>query len=226
VSQAFQYGWTKLQQNVGQIAIAIGIWFVAVIVFGLIGFFVTGAIADTALNCEQTVFGEVCTSDSSFWSVLLITGIWSFAWTVAIFAASYFIIRGALAITAGRPLNKDELFDMSNFVPFLITSIVVAIIVSIGSFLCFIPGLIAWFFLFFAQYYAADRGMGVGESLRASVTVMNQNLARMVGFFIASLVAYAIGALLCGIGLLVAVPVIIIASAYMYRTANGELVAP
>ena len=226
MSTAFQYGWTKFQQNIGQIAIAIGIWFVAVIVFGLIGFFVTGAISDNALDCRQTAFGEICTSNTSFWSVLLVSGIWTFAWTIAIFAASYFIIRGALAITAGRPLTKDELFDMSNFVPFLITSIVVAIIVSIGSFLCFIPGLIAWFFLFFAQYYAADRGMGVGEALRSSVTVINQNMARMVGFFIASIIAYAIGAILCGIGLLVAVPVIIIASAYMYRTANGELVAP
>ena len=55
---------------------------------------------------------------------------------------------------------------------------------------------------------------------------MNRNLARMIGFFVASIIAYIIGAILCGIGLLVAIPVVIIASAYMYRTTNGEPVAP
>ena len=39
------------------------------------------------------------------------------------------------------------------------------------------------------------------------------------------LVANTIGALLCGIGLLVSVPVSIIATAFAYRRMNGETVA-
>ena len=114
---------------------------------------------------------------------------------------------------------------MDNFVPYLLVGIVVAILVSIGYVLCIIPGLIAWFFLFFSQFFAADKGMGVGEALGASARLMNDNLAKMVGFFLGSLLAIFIGALLCGIGLLVAYPVVLIATAYMYKACQGEPIA-
>jgi uncharacterized membrane protein len=227
VSTAFQYGWSKFQQHFGQIAIAIAVWIGATIVFVGIAWAVTAAVASGTTDCTTTSFGtEFCTNDAGWGSILLVSGIWSLGVFVAQFVGTYAIIRGALAITAGRPLTTSELFDMKNFVPFILVGLVVSVITAIGSFLCYIPGLIAWFFLFLAPYYAADRGMGVGEALRASVTTMNRNLARMIGFFVASIIAYIIGAILCGIGLLVAIPVVIIASAYMYRTTNGEPVAP
>jgi uncharacterized membrane protein len=47
----------------------------------------------------------------------------------------------------------------------------------------------------------------------------------MVLFFLATLLAYIVGALLCGIGLLAAIPVIYIAQGYTYRRLQGEQVA-
>ncbi|HKY15518.1 MAG TPA: hypothetical protein VJM33_11390, partial [Microthrixaceae bacterium] len=177
-------------------------------------------------DCRETVFGEVCTTDTSFTTAWLAGIVFQLFFMVALLAGSYFIIRAALALTGGRDLTTGEIFDMGHFVPFLLVSLVVAIITSIGFILCVIPGLIAWFLLFFSQYYAADRGMGVGESLSASYNIMKENIGTMVLFFLASMAAYIVGAILCGIGLLVAVPVIIIATAYMYRTMSGEPVAP
>jgi uncharacterized membrane protein len=44
--------------------------------------------------------------------------------------------------------------------------------------------------------------------------------------FLASILAFIIGAILCGIGLLVTIPVTIIATAYAYRLMTGQTVAP
>jgi len=226
VSNAFQYGWTKFQQNFGQIIIAVAVWFVLLIVLQVVSWMVQSAIYGANEDCTTTSFGvRYCTNDTSWWTVMLVSGVFGLAFFIAQYVGSYAVIRGALAITGGQPLNTAAMFNMDHFVPFLITGIVVSLITFVGMLLCFLPGIVAWFFLFMAPYYAADKGMGVGEALRASVTTMNRNLARMITFFIGSFIAYLVGALLCGVGLLVAMPVVVIASAYMYKTANGEPIA-
>lgn len=213
VSAAFQYGWTKFQQNLGQIVIAIAVWFGAIIVLNLVGWFTAGAVAGLF-------------DDSGGLAFIVTASFMMLFFSLANFVGSYGIIRGALAITAGRPLTTAELFDMAKFGQFVLTSLLASVIIFIGTVLCIVPGIIASFFLFLAPYYAADRGLAPLEALRASVTIMNRNLARMVVFFIGAYIAYAVGGMLCGIGLFVAMPVVMIASAYMYRTANGEMVAP
>ena len=224
VGQAFSYGWRKLTENFGQILVAIGIWLVAVIVLGAIGYFVRDALIGQ--ECRDTVFGEVCVDDTSFTGAWLANAVFQLLLTLAFVVGSYFIIRAALAITAGRTLTSGEIFDMTNFVPYLLTSIVVSILTSIGYVLCIVPGIIVMFLLFFAQYFAADRGMGVGESLSASFNIMKENIGTMVLFFLACLAAYIVGAIVLCVGLIVAVPVVLIATAYMYRTMSGEPVAP
>ena len=141
-------------------------------------------------------------------------------------AGNYGVIRGSLAITAGRAPTTGEMFNTANIVPFLLTSLLVGVITSIGSILCYLPGIVATFFLIFAPYYAADKGMGAVDSIKASVAAVQNNLGNMAAFFGLSILAYIAGAIVCGIGLLVAVPVIMLSSAYMYRSINGEPIAP
>jgi len=48
----------------------------------------------------------------------------------------------------------------------------------------------------------------------------------VVGLFFASILAFIVGAILCGIGLIVAIPVTIIATAYAYKLMTGQPVTP
>ena len=63
------------------------------------------------------------------------------------------------------------------------------------------------------------------RQIKASVAFVNANLGTLIGFYIASAIAIFVGALLCGIGLLAAIPVVVIAQAYAYRSLQGEPVA-
>jgi uncharacterized membrane protein len=64
------------------------------------------------------------------------------------------------------------------------------------------------------------------EAIKASFGLVNKNLGTVVVLFLASILAFFIGAILCGIGLLVTIPVTIIATAYAYRFMTGQTVAP
>ena len=70
-----------------------------------------------------------------------------------------------------------------------------------------------------------ERGVPAVDAI-ASAGLINQH-SHMIGFFFASLLAYFVGAILCGVGLLVAIPVVMAwRRAYMYRTLKGEAIAP
>jgi uncharacterized membrane protein len=101
----------------------------------------------------------------------------------------------------------------------------VAVAVMVGSFLCYVPGLIVLFFSPFFGFFVLDKQMGAFDSIKASFQLVNRNLGTMIGFFFASYLALLLGGLLCGVGLIVALPVVVIATGYMYRRLQGEPVA-
>jgi uncharacterized membrane protein len=67
--------------------------------------------------------------------------------------------------------------------------------------------------------------MSAVDGIKASFRLVNKTLATMIGLFIASYIALVLGYLLCGIGLIVAMPVVVIASGFMYPRLQGEPVA-
>jgi uncharacterized membrane protein len=96
--------------------------------------------------------------------------------------------------------------------------------VGIGLALCIIPGLFVLAFFGLAPYYFIDRGMGVGEALTAS-----REAASSRGFalpVILCVIVGALGAIACGIGLLVTAPAAYIAVAFLYRGATNQVPAP
>ena len=135
------------------------------------------------------------------------------------------LARGVLAITYGRHLEVATMFKFDNVVTVIIASLMVGVGTAIGYFLCIIPGLIVMFFSQFYVWFIVDKQMGAWDAIKASFSLVNQHLGTLILFFLASVVAYLVGAILCGIGLLVAIPVIYIAQGYTYRRLQGESVA-
>lgn len=223
---AFQYGWAKFQENIGPIAIAIVAWIVISVIGFIIRFGITGIFQDLFDEETTDVFGNTYTTSSGGFFAFLVVFAVGMVISMAIqFLGSYAIIRGSLAITAGRELNTGELFATNNMVPYLVTSLLSGLVIGIGYLLCIIPGIIAAFLLWLAPFYSAERGMGAIDAMKTSAQVMQQQVGTMLIFFIAVIAAFIVGALLCGIGLLVTMPVSLIASAYMFRALNNEPVA-
>jgi uncharacterized membrane protein len=135
------------------------------------------------------------------------------------------VVRAALALTRGETIELQTLFRFDNLPQLLIGALIVGVLTGIGSALCYIPGLIVTFFTQFYVHFLIDQKLSGVDAIKASFNFVNANLGTMIGFFLASLVAYIIGALLCGIGLLVALPVVFIAQAYTYQRLRGVQVA-
>lgn len=224
VGEAFQYGWTKFQQNVGQMIIAIGVWIGVMIVAYVLLWLLL--LAFGAVGTSTNEFGYTEANSLGVFGFLLTLGLGSLFVLAANFIGGAALLRVGLLVTKGEEVSPAKLFSTDNLGPYILTSLLVAAIVFLGSLVtCGLLGFVASFFLFFAPFYSLDRGTSPMEAIRASVTLVNRNIATVIVLFIGAIIAYAIGLVLCVIGVLVAFPVILIAYAYMYRQLNGEPIA-
>jgi uncharacterized membrane protein len=219
VGDAFNYGWLKFQQNVGPIVLAALAYFAAFIVI---------AVLWNVLFVSALAFGtdETGTPNGAGFAGLLVSGaLMALAASLLAFLVQAGITRGALAITYGRRLEIATMFRVDGLGQVILASILIAIASAIGFLLCYVPGLIVAFFTQFTVHFIIDKRLSAVDAIKASFGFVNRNLGTIVVFYLASLVAYFVGTLLCGVGLLVAVPVVIIAQAFLYRRLQGEPVA-
>ncbi len=224
VGNAVSYGWAKFQANAGQIVIAGLIVFVAIAVFQVISFIIRAIIVQEP-ECTGRGFEYTCTDGSGFLVSIFASAISSFLFFFIYQVIGAGIIRGSLGITEGRPFQFDELFKTDKIGPVVITSLISGAIVFVGTLLCFLPGIVASFLLSYALYFVIDKDMAPVDALKASVDLVVKNLGTALVWAIVSFVIIAIGAILCGVGLIVAIPISIIGTAYTYKMLTGQQVA-
>ncbi len=206
-TQAIGYGWKGFTANIGPL-ILIGL--VLVLASGLSNWLSRGFD-----NWLLSITGSVL---SFFISLVIGLG----------------LIRAALAILDGGRPSVEQLLSTKDIGPYFIASLLVALVVTVGLLLCIIPGLIAGFLLQFYGYAIIDKKSDsvttVPEStptgaIRASFEVVAANVGPLILLAVLSLLLNFAGALLCGIGLLVTLPVTSIAIAYAWRYFSGGRIA-
>ncbi|HQR81156.1 MAG TPA: hypothetical protein PLT68_13155, partial [Actinomycetota bacterium] len=82
------------------------------------------------------------------------------------------------------------------------------------------------FFGSFFVYFILDQDAGAWDSIMKSFAFVKDNIGNLLLLLILSFIAVFVGALLCGLGLFVAIPVTVIAQAYTYKVLRGQPVAP
>ena len=206
-TDAFTYGWYGFKANIGPLVVIGLVVIAAEIVAGVLqqGF-------------DSWVLSVALYLVGAFISLVISLG----------------LIRAALAILDGRHPTVEEVISTRDIVPYIIASLLVTACVLVGLLLCIIPGLIAGFLLQFYGYAIADRKVDdlatvaqsdpVG-SMRASFQVTSKNVGDLILLALLAFVANLVGALLCGIGLLVSLPVTAIAVAYAWRYFSGGVIA-
>jgi hypothetical protein len=144
------------------------------------------------------------------------------------------LIRAALAILDGGRPSVEQLVSTRDIGPYIIASLLVALVVTVGLVLCIIPGLIAGFLLQFYGYAIIDRKSdsvttapqsSPTGAMRASFEVVAGNVGPLILLAVLSFLLNLGGALLCGVGLLVTMPVTAIAIAYAWRYFSGGRIA-
>ena len=143
----------------------------------------------------------------------------------AIFMASAFL-SGSLDIADGKPVSIGSFFKPRNLGPVFLTALLVGVGVSIGSVLCIIPGLIFAFLTQFAIAFVIDRSLSPIDAIKASIATARSNVGSALISFLVQYAIILVGELLCGVGLLVAMPVALLIQAYTYRKLSGGQVVP
>ena len=216
VGDALAYGWRGFLNNLGPIVTIMAAILVVNLVFGGLSY----------VSRDHTFLSWALNLVSWFVSLLIGLG----------------LIRAALLVLDGRRPEVADLIATDGFGPYVLASILVWLIVTVGLILCVIPGLIAGFLLQFYGYAIVDRRTDsttvvpradpVG-SLKASYEVVSHNVGNLILLALVALgigVLTVIGLLLCLLpGLVImffAGPVLAIAMAYAWRYFTGGVIAP
>lgn len=128
------------------------------------------------------------------------------------------LITISLKLHDGQQAGFRDLMPRSDLVVrYLLVSAVVGVMVLGGLILLVVPGVILALTFGYAGYLVVDRGAGVGEALRGSSRLTSGVKWRLFRLGLASAGVLLLGALCLLIGLVVAFPVVQMATVYAYR---------
>ncbi len=227
VGAAVKYGWAKFQQNVGPILIFVVCYFVVSIIVSfvasMLGTAIGGGSSQFTFDAET---GEFANTSGFLGGNLVASLVQNLITTVVSIIGQAVITKGALDITHGRQLTLGSLFSGYDWGQVLIAAILISVATSIGLVLCILPGVAVMFLTWFSFYFIIDKQMSAIDGIKASFNLIKDNVGSVLILALACVGLYIAGFVACCVGLLVAMPVAVIATAYGYRTLQGEPVAP
>ena len=221
MGNAFTYAFKKFQENLLPLILITLVLLVGAVIIQVIGNLVTNAATPELTLDPET--GQFEGGGGGFFGIVTLLGflfgVLSFIVNLLIQSA---IIKGSLGLTRGHKLDVGSAFSGINWGQVIIAALVIGVLTFIGLILCILPGIAVIFFTSYTLYFVIDRDQDAITAIKSSVAMVKDNFGPLILFFLASLAAYIVGACLCGVGLLVAIPVVVIAQAYTFRTLNND----
>jgi uncharacterized membrane protein len=95
------------------------------------------------------------------------------------------------------------------------------IIIVVGFILIIVPGIIAALMLCFTQLLVVDRKLGPLEALKESYHMTKGHLLQLFLFMLSLILLNIVGAILLLVGLLVTVPITLLAIAHVYMKIHS-----
>lgn len=226
VGSAVSYGWAKFQQNMGQMIIASLAIFAGAVVIGLLYFL--AIVPLSTADAEYDASTGTYTYDDG-WPFLLTFLIMAFVGVLFFIYAQVIgagLIREALAVTEGRPFTTAGVFKFQNIGNVLVTSLLVGAGTFVGYLLCIIPGIVFAFLSMYSLFFVVDKNMSPVDAIKASIDLTKNNVGSAIIWYLVAVVIIFVGELACFVGLLVAIPVVLVGSAFTYKKLSGQPVAP
>ena len=226
VGQAVNYGWTKFQQNMGQMVLAALAIFAAMVVFSLL--YVLAIVpASSGDGCSVNyATGDLdCDDGWPFLLTFLVVAVLGVVFFIAAQVIGAGLIREALGVTEGRPFTAAGVFKFENIGNVVVTSLLVGAGTFVGYLLCFIPGIIFAFLSMYSLFFVVDKKLAPVDAIKASIDLVRNNLGSALIWYLVAVVIIFVGELLCFVGLLAAIPVALVGTAYTYKKLSGQQVA-
>lgn len=223
IGAAISYGWNAFTRNGGVFVGATLVWLlISSVVFTLVLVAFGGFANAVGTNDDgRASFGL------SF-SFILVIGIFS----LVFYLVEAAFVRASLKLTYGQRVGFGDFFRFENATNVLITAVLIAGINLVLGLVTWIPligqviSLAANLALLFTLWFVVDKNLSPIDAIKASVALVRANLSTTILFYLLAGVILFVGFLLCGFGALVAIPVVLVATSYLYRNLLGEPIAP
>ena len=132
-------------------------------------------------------------------------------------------IRIGLRFVAGETAEFSDLWaSYPLFFKYLVGSILYGLIVLAGLILLIIPGIIWGIKYQFFGYFIVDKEMPPVEAIRRSGEITKGSKWNLFVLALAFLGITILGAIACGVGLLLAIPTVFVAHAWVYRRLESQ----
>jgi uncharacterized membrane protein len=136
------------------------------------------------------------------------------------------LVKGALDTVDGKPVDVGGMFAGWDKGAVLIAAIIVSVATAIGTLLCYLPGLVVGFITSYTMFFVVDRQMAPVDAVKASISFVMANLSNTLVYYLLGVLVVIAGAILCGVGLLAAIPIVILGAAYTFRRLHDQPVVP
>lgn len=129
-----------------------------------------------------------------------------------------FVTFALRAHDAIERVDLKTLWNPKPFLPYLAGQILVGLAVLVGLVLLIVPGIIAALGFLFSSYLIVDKGRGPIEAMKESWRITKGNRWKLFLLVLAIAGINIVGFFLLVVGLLVTIPVTMLALAHAYRT--------
>lgn len=134
------------------------------------------------------------------------------------------VVEFALKVARGQPASFGDVFSGGKyFGKMLVGMLGFGIVYGVGLALCVVPGFIVVFGLWPFAFIIVDQKLAGIDALKKAWSMTNGHKMSIFVFWLLCVLAVIAGEIACFLPvLLVSYPLIILASAHMYLTLNGE----
>jgi uncharacterized membrane protein len=225
--EAIKYGWAKFSKNAGPFVVGALIVAAISIGFSLLGQLLAAAIFDTSpTRTIDPDTGLVTFESAGFLTGFLANALVSFVGQVITTLALAGLLKMAFDAVDGREVSLGTMFEGWDKVQVLVATILVGLATFVGILLCVIPGIIVAVLTAFTTAFVVDKKLGAVDAIKASIALVRDNLGPVIVWILLAIVCAVVGAIACGVGLLVAIPVILVSQAYTVRALTGGEISP
>ena len=211
-STAFQFGWEVFRADPGPLVGAVVLTYVAL--FAAMGVAV-GVVAGLGAVVGDSTAGIL---------LAILLGVLGFLGFVLVAQLpTVVLLRAGVDAVEGRPITLARLFRTDGLVRMCSAMLLVMLGVLVGYLFLVIPGIVFGVMAGFTLHHMVeDETLGVINAIRASIATVRAKPWPSIGVILVTGLVAGLGAYACFVGLVVSLPVAMIAQIHGFRPVTGR----
>jgi len=166
----------------------------------------------------SSVFSSLFSGDLSYLNILLLGIFFLVGGVLTLGSMSIY-----LSLVDGKPVSYNDLFSQWNLLGwYILGGILVFVLTLVGYVFLIIPGIILSIRLQFWMYLCIDKRIGAVAAIGKSWEITKRNTGNLFWFALLLGGVMILGMLALGVGVFVAMPVVSLATARMYRALSPK----